>query len=148
MAMTKKLDKDRPAWPLTISPEKVCFFILKARQFDAKDAPTNEGSASNPSDDAMIDVLEDRADDPVQEEIRSAIWALSVDEQIDLVTLVWLGRGDGIASDWRDIREAAAEAHNNRTAAYLLGTPLLGDYLEEALSMFDESCQAMEANHL
>ncbi|WP_312862901.1 DUF3775 domain-containing protein [Rhizobium sp. P28RR-XV] len=77
----------------------------------------------------MIDVLEDRADDPVQEEIRSAIWALSVDEQIDLATLVWLGRCDSIASDWRDIREAVADTHNDRTAAYLLGTPLLGDDL-------------------
>lgn len=143
-----KVNRNRPSWPLTISPEKVCFLILKARQYDAKDAPTDEGSASNPSDDAMIDVLEDRDDDPVQEEIRSAIWALSIDEQIDLVTLVWLGRGDGTASDWQDIREAAVEAHNSRTAAYLLGTPLLGDYLEEALSMFGESCQAMEANHL
>ncbi len=144
----KKVDDDLPAWPLTIPPEKVCFFIMKARQFDGKDAWSNEGSSSNPSDDAMIDVLEDGADDPVQEEIRSAIWALSIDEQIDLVTLVWLGRGDGTALDWQEVRDTATEAHNGRTADYLIGTPLLGDYLEEALSMFGQSCQALESSHL
>ncbi|MGV2181229.1 DUF3775 domain-containing protein [Rhizobium rhizogenes] len=144
----KKIDEDRPAWPMTIAPEKVCYFILKARQFDAKDAPSDKDSSSNPTDDAMIDVLEDRRDDPVEEELRSAIWALSVDEQIDLVTLVWLGRGDGTVSDWENIRHEASGAHNNHTAAYLLGTPLLGDYLEEALSMFGESCQAMENERL
>ena len=31
-------------------------------------------------------------------------------------------------------------AHNNRTAEYLLGTPLLGEYLEEGLSKLDLSC--------
>lgn len=144
----KKIDEDRPAWPMTIAPEKVCYFILKARQFDAKEAPSDGDSSSNPTDDRMIDILEDSSDDPVQEELRSAIWALSVDEQIDLVTLVWLGRGDGTVSEWSSIRRAAADAHNNRTAAYLLGTPLLGDYLEEALSMFGESCQAVENEHL
>ncbi|MBB3387133.1 DUF3775 domain-containing protein (plasmid) [Rhizobium sp. WW22] len=144
----KKIDDDRPVWPMTITPEKVCYFILKARQFDAKDAPSDWASSSNPADDGMIDVLEDRSDDPVQEELRSAIWALNVDEKIDLVALVWLGRGDGTVSDWPDIRSAAMEAQNNHTAAYLLGTPLLGDYLEEALSMFGESCQAIENGHL
>jgi len=140
--------KESPAWPATISPDKVCYLILKARQFDVKDALSDEGSASNPSDDEMIDVLEERFDDPVQEELRSAIWALSEDEQIDLVTLVWLGRGDGGAEDWSEIRDRAAEAHNHRTARYLLGTPLLPDYLEEALSMFGESCEIAALNHL
>ncbi|MFS8116110.1 DUF3775 domain-containing protein [Rhizobium jaguaris] len=141
-------DREPPAWPATVSPDKVCYFILKARQFDVKDAVTDEGSASNPSDDEMIDVLEDRFDDPVQEELRCAIWALSEDEQIDLVTLVWLGRGDGAAADWLEIRDLAVEAYNGRTAKYLLGTPLLADYLEEALSMFGESCEIAARDHL
>ncbi|WP_245271773.1 DUF3775 domain-containing protein [Rhizobium sp. IBUN] len=143
-----KLHRDEmPPWPATISPEKVCFFILKAREFDVKDVYTDEGSASNPLDDSMIAVLEDGPDDPIQEELRSSLWALSEDEQIDLVTLVWLGRGDGGALEWDEIRTRAIDARNGRTAAYLLGTPLLPDYLEEALAMFGQFCDAF-VDHL
>jgi hypothetical protein len=39
---------------LSISPEKVCFFVVKAREFDVKDVVTDPNSGSNPSDDAMI----------------------------------------------------------------------------------------------
>src|SRR5947209_19529791 len=85
---------------LTISPEKVCFIILKAREFDAKDAVTEPDPASNPSDDRDAAVLEDHSDDPVVEELTSLIDSLSEDEQIDLVALTWLGRDDYSASDW------------------------------------------------
>ncbi|WP_434734292.1 DUF3775 domain-containing protein [Rhizobium sp. YTUHZ044] len=90
----------------------------------------------------MIEILEEHPDDVVEKELESAIWALNEDEQIDLVALAWLGRGDGDASEWDDLRHQAAEAHNNRTAAYLLGLPLLPDYLEEALDQFGESSAA------
>jgi hypothetical protein len=40
--------------PLTISPEKVCFTIMKAREFDAKDEVTEPDPGSNPSDDKDI----------------------------------------------------------------------------------------------
>jgi hypothetical protein len=38
------------------------------------------------------------------------------------------------------LRAEAARAHNRRTAAYLLGIPLLADYLDEAISQFGISC--------
>ena len=129
--------------PLAISPEKVCFLIIKAREFDAKDVVTDPNDGSNPSDDHMIAVLEDHGDDPVEDELISFISDLSEDEQIDLVTLAWLGRDDSALEDWSSLREEAARAHRARTthtAHYLLGMPLLGDYLEEGLSMFGISC--------
>jgi hypothetical protein len=133
---------------LTISPEKVCFLIIKAREFDAKDAVTEPDPGSNPSDDKDTAVLEDHEDDPVVEEITSLINSLSEDEQIDLVALTWLGRDDYSASDWPTVREEAARAHNNRTAAYLLGTPLVSDFLEEGLSMLGYSCEDFEIERL
>ncbi|WFU49931.1 DUF3775 domain-containing protein [Sinorhizobium terangae] len=136
------------AWDLSISPEKVCYLIVKAREFDVKDAVTEPDPASNASDDNMASVLEDQPDDPVEAELASAIWALNEDEQIDLVALTWLGRGDGRLEDWEDIRAQAAESHNTRTAAYLLGIPLLADYLEEAMAQFGESCQDYETGRL
>jgi Protein of unknown function (DUF3775) len=133
---------------LLIATEKVCFVAVKAREFDVKDAVTDPGGASNASDDSMISVLEDHGDDPVVAELRGFIGALDEDEQIDLVALAWLGRGDGTIEDWSELRAEASRAHNKRTAAYLLGMPLLADYLEEALSLFGQSCGDFEMGHL
>jgi len=129
---------------LQISPAKVCFFIQKAREFDVKDVVTDEGSGSNATDDAMLSVLEDHGDDPTYMELRTFINALTEDEQVDLVALTWLGRGDGELSDWDDLHEEAARLHNNRTAQYLLGKPMLGDYLEEGLTQLGYSCEDYE----
>lgn len=134
--------------PLTISPEKVCFVIIKAREFDAKDEITEDDPGSNPADDKDAAVLEDHEDDPVVEELTSLINSLSEDEQIDLVALAWLGRNDYVAGDWATVREEAARAHNERTARYLLGMPLLSDYLEEGLSMLGYSCEEFEIGRL
>jgi hypothetical protein len=131
---------DTDATELSISAEKLCYIIEKAREFDVKDVVTDPDDASNASDDAMISVLEDHKDDPVVQEITAAIFAMSEDEQIDLVALTWLGRGDGSIDDWAELRAEAARAHNKRTASYLLGIPLLADYLEEGISQFGISC--------
>ena len=125
---------------LSISPEKLCFIIAKAREFDVKDVVTDPGNSSNATDDAMLSVLEDHPDDPVMQELIGFIRALTEDEQIDLVALTWLGRGDGTIDDWADLRAEASRAHNKRTASYLLGMPLLSNHLEDALSQFGISC--------
>jgi hypothetical protein len=133
---------------LTISPETVCFLIVKAREFDVKDPVSEPDPGSNASDDHMISVLEDHGDDPSAQEISSVIDALSVDEQVDLVALAWLGRGDYTATDWAEVRGEAYAARNDRTAAYLLGMPLLPDHLEEGLSMLGMSCEEFEMGRL
>ncbi len=126
---------------LSISTEKLCFIIAKAREFDVKDVVTDPDDASNATDDAMLSVLEDHKDDPVVQELVAIIQPMSVDEQVDLVALTWLGRGDGTIDDWEELRAEAARAHNRRTAHYLLGIPLLADYLDEAISQFGISCE-------
>ncbi len=124
---------------LTISVEKVGFLIEKMREFDVKEEVSDPDSGSNAADDNMIDVLEDGGDDPVVREITGFINAMTDDEQIDLVALMRLGRGDGGIEDWDDLRREAAEGHNNRTASYLLGEPLVSDYLAEGLDAFGET---------
>jgi hypothetical protein len=129
---------------LAISAAKVAVIIAKARQFDVKDVVTDPDTSSNASDDAMLSVLEDHRDDPVQNELTAIIRGLNDDEQIDLVGLAWLGRGDGDLADWDHLRAEAARAHNKRTAEYLLGMPTLGDDLEEALTQFGHSVEEFE----
>jgi len=122
---------------LSISTDKVSFLIEKAREFDVKEAASDPDSGSNATDDEMIDVLEDNGRDPVEREIRGFIRALSEDEQIDLVALMRLGRGDRSIEEWDELRREAADQHNDRTAQYLLGEPMLGDLLAEGLEQFD-----------
>jgi len=145
---SKQASREDDDSPLTISPEKVCFISMKAKEFDAKDEVTEPDPGSNPSDDKDIEVLEAHEDDPVVEELTSLINSLSEDEQIDLVALAWLGRDDYSADDWSTVRAEAAGAHNQRTAEYLLGMPMVGDFLEEALSMLGYSCEEFEIGRL
>ena len=133
---------------LQIDPEKVCFLIFKAREFDAKVDVVEPDPGSNLADEGMRGVLEDYPDDPVEEELTDLINALNRDEQVDLVALVWLGRGDSTADDWTSLRQEAQRAHNERSAEYLLGTPLLPDYLSEGLSRLGYDCGSYELQHL
>jgi hypothetical protein len=130
--------EERPMPTLAISPEDVGFLIVKAREFDVKEANSDPDSGSNATDDNMIDVLGDDGCDPVASEIAGFINSLTEEEQIDLVALMRLGRGDGTIEEWDDLRrEAAEERERNRHAArYLLGQPLLGDYLADGLAAF------------
>jgi hypothetical protein len=128
--------EERTMPELAISPEKVGFLIEKAREFDVKEAATDLDSGSNGADDDMIDVLQDDGKDPVVREIAGFIDALTEDEQVDLVALMRLGRGDGTIEEWKDLRQQAADGRNGRTARYLLGEPMLGDFLAEGLDEF------------
>ena len=121
---------------LSISAEKVGFLIEKMREYDVKEGDSDPDSGSNSTDDKMIDVLEDNGEDPVAREITGFINAMTEDEQIDLVALMRLGRGDGTMEEWDDLRRDAAEVRDRRTATSLLGEPLVSDYLAEGLEQF------------
>lgn len=127
---------------LSISPEKVFFIVAKARQFDSKVAGSD--LVSDLDDDDTSHGLEDLGKDTDRSQLSGFIRGLNVDEQIDLVAMMWLGRGDGDLDGWRELRSEAARAHNNRTASYLIGTPMLADYLEEAMSQFGKSFEDFE----
>ncbi|MEZ5816288.1 MAG: DUF3775 domain-containing protein [Hyphomicrobiaceae bacterium] len=125
---------------LEIALDKVCYVIVKAREFDVKDVATDVDSGSNASDDNMLDVLEDLPDDPTMQELAGFIEGMTDDERIDLVTLMWLGRDDSSVEEWETLREEAQRAGTETTARYLLGTPMLGDHLEAGLAKLDLSC--------
>jgi hypothetical protein len=133
---------------LTVSPAEVVYLIARAKEFAVKDAVTEPDPASNPSDDGMAEILEDHPANTAEEEMRSFISNLSEDEQIDLVALAWLGRDDYAAEEWPDVRQQAAEAHNKETARYLIGMPLLANYLEAGLATLGYSVEELESDLL
>jgi hypothetical protein len=129
----------RAAQPqLDIPTDKLGFIILKAREYDVKESDGDPDEGSNPTDDGNTDVLMDKSDDPVREELVGAIQELPEDERLQLVALAWLGRGTYDLSEWDTALDTARSEHRKRTAEYLLGLPLLGDYLEDGLAMFDD----------
>ena len=121
---------------LSISAEKVGFLIEKTREFDVKEGESDPDSGSNGADDRMIDVLEDDGSDPVVWEITGFIKAMTEDEQLDLIALMRLGRGDGGIDEWDDLRRQAAGERDGSVARTLLDEPLVSDYLAAGLEEF------------
>jgi hypothetical protein len=119
---------------LTINPEIVCDIAQKARQFHAKEDVVFPQTAGSDSDDWAMQVLADHADDLTYREVQSAINALEPDQQAELVALMWLGREDYTQDEWAEAVNEANERATDRTAEYLLTTPLLADYLEQGLA--------------
>jgi hypothetical protein len=103
---------------------------------------------SNPSDDQERGILEDYADDPTLDELRTAIGTLDDDELIDVIALAWVGRGDFSRVDWGEARALARERHQQPSTDYLVGMPALGDYLEEGLAELGYSCSDYEVGRL
>lgn len=131
-----------------ISAEKVCFIIVKAREYMGKDVVTVPDPGSNAVDDGMTSVLEDHTDDPTQVELTDVINSLNDDEKIDLIALAWLGRGDDTAENWESLRAEAIRSREQDAATYLMGLPMLPEYLEEGLSQFGLSCAEYEIGRL
>lgn len=127
-----------PLRELGLPLDRLAFIILKAREYDVKVAGSDPDSGSNPTDDGQADVLQDSPDDPAAEELLAAINGLRRDQQIRLVALAWLGRGTFEIGEWDEALATARDEHNSRTGEYLLGLPLLGDYLEDGLALFGE----------
>ena len=123
---------------LDIASDKLTFIIEKAREFDVKESDSDPDSGSNANDDGNADVLEDKMGDATREELAGAIRELNDDERAQLIALAWLGRGTYDLEEWGEAVSTAKSEHGRRAAEYLIGLPLLGDYLEDGMALFDE----------
>lgn len=125
---------------LGVNSDTICFLIGKARAFHAKEEVVLPEAPLSPANDWAMQVLADHQDDPSYAEFSSTIDDLEPDQQIAIVALMWVGRGDYSVDEWNEALSAAADARTARTADYLIGTPLVADYLQEGLSQFGISC--------
>lgn len=133
--------------------ETICWLIVKVREFEVEDAmPAEAGdddaTLTPDAEDALEEADESRAqEDPIYAEAKRVIDELNEEAQVELVALTWLGRGDYTGSDeWQEALDEAANRHAEiNTAEYLLGNPLLADYLEEGLSQLGLSCDGTDA---
>jgi len=133
---------------LEIAPEKVAHIIVKARQYDSKVASWYDTANSGDAADDPASILEDFADDPTRAELVSFINALNEDEQVHLVALAWIGRGTFAVEEFDEAVETARNERVNATSRYLVGMPLLADYLEEGLEKLGISAEDAESDVL
>jgi hypothetical protein len=144
--VSAETEKNEAASELAISAEKAFYIIVKAREFDEEVAPTDPDTGSNPTDDREVDVLESDGDNPTLQELEGALATLNIDEQLDLLALTWLGRGD--FPSFERARQQAEDVRDKHIPSYLIGTPKLGDYLEEGLARLGVSLEEFERNRL
>jgi len=138
---------------LQMGPDKVCFIVVKMREYEEEELIEEEKATPREVDLAHEEEFEELdehevVEDPIKAELVSFIEQLPDEEQTELVALAWLGRGDYEVDDWDEAVSAAEERANSRTARYLLGMPLLADYLEEGLATFDLSCTDFDESRL
>jgi hypothetical protein len=129
---------------LEIAPEKVAHVIVKAREYDSKVAAWDDTPSSGDAEDDPSSILEDFPDDPTRAELAAFINRLNVDEQVHLVALAWIGRGTFTADEFDEAVQTARDEGVNSTSSYLLGMPLLADYLEEGLERLSISVEEAE----
>jgi len=130
---------------LTIPLAKLAFIVEKAREYEVE-VPVDPDAAtgSDAVDDDERQILLDTPDNPTEQELRDAIDGLNLDEREELLALLWLGRGDYDAQSWPEALRQARETQSSTEAEYLLGTPLLGDYLEEGVEALGLSLEDFE----
>ena len=126
---------------LNLNPENICFIIDKAHMFHVKEAVTITETPTSPSDDWARQVMADHQDDLTYQELVATINDLDPGQQVQLVALMWLGRSDFDVSEWDEAKEIAGDEWNERTAEYLIATPLVADYLSEGLHLLGYSCE-------
>jgi hypothetical protein len=116
---------------LDISPEKVAWIIVRARELEAKVQPFNADLETAAEEHAGI--LEDRSGNATIRELAAYLEALNVDELANLVALVWIGRGTYGIEQWAEALEHAQREHSASPQRYLLQTPMLAEHLEAGL---------------
>jgi len=127
-------------WDLTIAPDTVRLIVEKARTLSAA---VNEDYDDGSEHEVEIDgeahdthrhdgLAEEETEDQTERELRQIVRELNVDEAAELIALTWIGRGDYEAAEFADA-VAEARQRNYRPSRYLLGMPMLADWLEEGL---------------
>ncbi len=122
---------------LELNRDTVEFIIDKAQQFHSRDDVMFPDEPESATEDWADRVSSDYGADPYYQELKTTIEDLEPDQQVSLVSLMWLGRGDYSLEEWGDALQHAEDSWNDHTADYLIGTALLADYLAEGLEQFE-----------
>ena len=122
---------------LNLNRDTVRFIIDAAREFHSREDVTFPEDGDDEDDGLWQQMATDFSEDTYYQELRNTINDLEPDQQVSLVALMWVGRGDYSIDEWQEAIKFAEENWTRSTAEYLIGTSLLADYLEGGLEEFD-----------
>jgi hypothetical protein len=129
---------------LEISTAKIAHVINCAREYDAKTSGWEDALQSGFREERGGTMLENFSTDAASAELAEVIAGLNDDEQASLVALAWLGRGSFPAEALDEAIAAAKAEKVDKTEAYLMGIPLLADYLKEGMDKLGYSVDRIE----
>jgi hypothetical protein len=129
---------------LEISPEKVAYIIIRAREVDVKTAAWDGDGVTDLDDAGAETILEDLPGDATRQELKEFLDGLNEDELASLIALAWIGRGTYAPAELDDAIAMAKTEHHSNGPAYLFSLPLLPDYLEDALDQLGISVEDAE----
>lgn len=132
-------DNDDDEVDLGISLEVVATVVDLAHAVQEAD----EAEMGSAKDDEELD--DDLEDEITEEMLTDYLDELNEDQQIALVALAWVGRGDYEPEEWAEALKLATERNTAGPAsAYLAGMDGLGDLLSEGLAAFGLSIEEVE----
>ena len=124
---------------MNIAEKMVRTLIDRARAYDSKEQIEDYEPDPDSHETDAVDSLLTGDYDPIRTEIEDWLSALDEEAQAELVALYWIGRGDFDGPDFpRAVREARSR-RSGPTEDYLLGAPMLGDYIEIGLDSVIEA---------
>ena len=124
--------------------ETICRLIIRARELEAQVPSIENDEEPDPTDsDDEFAVLEDEANEAIEEEMVALLDDLGDDQLQELLALAWVGRGTYDASEWSEALEAAADADSEDPIEQLLDMPTLAAYLDAGLAAFDLNCDGI-----
>jgi hypothetical protein len=116
---------------LSVSSDYLARLVVKTRGLQAREAEVDPDSGSNPTDDNMIDTLQDSFGDLSRQEVQRELQGLDDRQQAELVALMWIGRGDAEPEEWNQTVELARQLKTGPTPRYLLRHPLVAEHWQE-----------------
>jgi len=124
--------------------ETICRLIVRARELEAQVPAIETEEDDDPTDsDDEFAVLEDEANESVEEEIEALLDDLGDDQVEEILALAWVGRGTYDASEWDEALEAARDPDAEGPMEQLLEMPTLAAYLDAGLAAFDMNCDGI-----
>ncbi len=113
--------------------------ILKAREINIADDLKMPDSQNDLSDTEWRQAKAEYQEDESTLELKALITDLESDQQLQVIALMYVGRGDFKENEWNAALTQARTIPAQTRADYLLSKPMLADYLEEGLSLFGYS---------
>ena len=133
---------------LSIPLDDMAELITPTRAIQGREAEVDPDAGSNPSDDKAIDAIQETPDDLTRTEVLNVIRDFDVDQQAELVALLWLGRGDAEPAEWEETVKLAADRRDVPTERYLLSQPLVAEYWAEGLERLGVGVEKAEVQRV